>query len=285
MALAQNGLNTQLKIAAWNGGAHVAPTFGGDTLRGLGGNDGLNAGEGDNLLYGGLDADRLFAGDGDDLLYGGAGNDELIGSGGRDRVSGGGGTDTFYVGGGGRFTVTTVNLATGKAVLDGDNTSVLSGIEDVVGDSGRDALTGDAGANRLEGFTGDDTLLGGAGNDTLYGSLGADLMNGGGGVDVFLYRDAAESKADRNIDQIDGFALAQDIIDLSLIDASPGGDDSAFVFIGSAAFSGSGPQVRIVVDGVAQTTTVQVRLDGSVADDMTILLDNDLALTAANFVL
>jgi len=33
MALAQNGLQTQLKIAAWNGGAHVAPTFAGDTLR------------------------------------------------------------------------------------------------------------------------------------------------------------------------------------------------------------------------------------------------------------
>jgi 2-methylfumaryl-CoA hydratase len=33
MALAQNGLNTQLRIAAWNGGSHVAPTFAGDTLR------------------------------------------------------------------------------------------------------------------------------------------------------------------------------------------------------------------------------------------------------------
>ena len=33
MALAQNGLQTSLKIAAWNGGAHVAPTFAGDTLR------------------------------------------------------------------------------------------------------------------------------------------------------------------------------------------------------------------------------------------------------------
>jgi 2-methylfumaryl-CoA hydratase len=33
MALAQNGLHTQLRIAAWNGGAHVAPTFAGDTLR------------------------------------------------------------------------------------------------------------------------------------------------------------------------------------------------------------------------------------------------------------
>jgi 2-methylfumaryl-CoA hydratase len=33
LALAQNGLATALKVAAWNGGAHVAPTFAGDTLR------------------------------------------------------------------------------------------------------------------------------------------------------------------------------------------------------------------------------------------------------------
>ncbi len=33
MAISQNGLGTMLRIAAWNGGAHVAPTFGGDTIR------------------------------------------------------------------------------------------------------------------------------------------------------------------------------------------------------------------------------------------------------------
>ncbi len=33
MALSQNGLQSALRIAAWNGGAHVAPTFAGDTLR------------------------------------------------------------------------------------------------------------------------------------------------------------------------------------------------------------------------------------------------------------
>jgi 2-methylfumaryl-CoA hydratase len=33
LGLAQNGLNTALRIAAWNGGTHVAPTFAGDTLR------------------------------------------------------------------------------------------------------------------------------------------------------------------------------------------------------------------------------------------------------------
>lgn len=33
MALARNGLATALATAAWNGGAHVAPTFAGDTVR------------------------------------------------------------------------------------------------------------------------------------------------------------------------------------------------------------------------------------------------------------
>lgn len=33
MALSQNGLGGALRIAAWNGGAHVAPTFAGDTIR------------------------------------------------------------------------------------------------------------------------------------------------------------------------------------------------------------------------------------------------------------
>jgi 2-methylfumaryl-CoA hydratase len=33
LALAANGLPTMLRIAAWNGGTHTAPTFGGDTLR------------------------------------------------------------------------------------------------------------------------------------------------------------------------------------------------------------------------------------------------------------
>jgi 2-methylfumaryl-CoA hydratase len=33
MALSQNGLGTALRVAAWNSGTHIAPTFGGDTLR------------------------------------------------------------------------------------------------------------------------------------------------------------------------------------------------------------------------------------------------------------
>ena len=33
LALAQNGLGSLLRLAAWNGGSHVGPTFAGDTLR------------------------------------------------------------------------------------------------------------------------------------------------------------------------------------------------------------------------------------------------------------
>ena len=53
---------------------------------------------------------------------------------------------------------------------------------------------------------------------------------------------------------------------------------------GPQRVSGSGPQVRLVLDAVNQTTAVPVRLDGSVVNDMMILLNDDLTLSAAKFI-
>jgi hypothetical protein len=53
---------------------------------------------------------------------------------------------------------------------------------------------------------------------------------------------------------------------------------------GPQGLSGSGPQVRRVLDAVNQTTVVPVRLDGSVVNDMVILLNDDLTLSAAKFI-
>ncbi len=39
-----------------------------------------------------------------------------------------------------------------------------------------------------------------------------------------------------------------------------------------------------MLDAVNQTTAVQVRLDGSVVNDMAILLNDDLTLSAAKFI-
>ena len=127
-------------------------------------------------------------------------------------------------------------------------------------------------------------LNGGASNDTLNGGSGSDTMNGGTGSDDFIYQSVADS-APTSFDQITGFALTGDVIDLSQIDANASsvGIDDSFVFIGIAAFAGTGPQVRFSEDTLAGTTTIEVRLAGSVVDDMEIHLNSALLLTVANF--
>ena len=39
-----------------------------------------------------------------------------------------------------------------------------------------------------------------------------------------------------------------------------------------------------MLDAVNQTTVVQVRLDGSVVNDMAILVNDEMTLAAANFI-
>ncbi|MDO5558176.1 MAG: hypothetical protein Q4F95_01115 [Oscillospiraceae bacterium] len=55
-----------------------------NTLSGLGGDDTLNAGNGDDILIGGAGNDTLNAGNGNDILDGGTGNDTLNGGNGQD---------------------------------------------------------------------------------------------------------------------------------------------------------------------------------------------------------
>lgn len=75
--------------------------FGGegdDTIEGGGGSDNLYGEEGDDDLDGGTGHDRLFGGEGDDTLAGGGGNDLLLGGEGDDTLSGGAGEDVFAFG-------------------------------------------------------------------------------------------------------------------------------------------------------------------------------------------
>jgi hypothetical protein len=55
--------------------------------------------------------------------------------------------------------------------------------------------------------------------------------------------------------------------------------------VGIAAFAGTGPRVNFSEDRGAGTTTIEVRLAGSVADDIVITVNSALTLTVANFVL
>ncbi len=150
-----------------NGGSGADQLVGGEAGNVLNGNGGNDA------LTGGGSTDTLNGGDGDDLLSGGTGNDAL---------NGGAGVNTAdYSGAGAGGVGVSVNLTTGAASGEGNDT--LSGIQNVNGSSFDDSLRGEAGSNLLNGNDGDDAIQAAAGNDVVNGGAGKDQMSAGAGND------------------------------------------------------------------------------------------------------
>jgi Ca2+-binding RTX toxin-like protein len=140
---------------------------------------------------------------GNNSLDGGAGDDIIYWSLGADKIIGGDGIDTLtYIG----SKAIRIDLSRGTSSK-GD---AIAGIENVVGGSFNDTLSGNAFANRLEGGNGADKLNGGAGNDTLIGSYGNDTLTGGRGKDVFLFDYAPVQKF--NVDKIADYRTSYDSI-------------------------------------------------------------------------
>ena len=159
------------ETSSLTGNTPILGTTGNDSLAGGAGNDSISGLAGNDTLFGRADNDTLLGGDGNDRMQGDAGNDVL---------SGGNGTDVAVYSGTAAATVN-LSLTTGQAT--GHGTDTLSGIENIISDSGDDMLTGNAQANRLRAFAGDDSLQGGAGDDTLGGGKGNDSLSGGDGND------------------------------------------------------------------------------------------------------
>jgi Ca2+-binding RTX toxin-like protein len=147
-----------------------------DLLRGYGGNDTINAGEGANYVRGD---------DGDDLLTGGSGFDDINGNSGNDTVVTGAGDD-YAVGG-----------------KDNDNLSAGAGADVVWGNLGADTQNGGDGNDQVRGGQGDDTITGGAGDDYVSGDRGNDTIAGGTGADLF------HGSQDAGIDRVVDFHLAE----------------------------------------------------------------------------
>jgi Ca2+-binding RTX toxin-like protein len=88
-----------IELAAVTGGPGSNLISGGSftgnlRLKGRGGSDLLQAGEGDDRILGGGRDDFVQAGSGDDEIEGGMGDDSLSGESGKDELRGGGGDDT-----------------------------------------------------------------------------------------------------------------------------------------------------------------------------------------------
>lgn len=227
-------------------------------------------------------ADRLYGSATANILSGGSGNDTLFGRAGGDVLNGGSGSDTasYY----GATAGVIANLSKASANTNDAAGDVYSSIENLVGSSYTDSLLGDGAANTLIGNDGHDGVAGYAGNDRLYGGAGADRMWGGTGADRFLFKATTDSTRSVTDTIYDFLVSEQDRIDLSAIDArlSVGGDQ-AFSFIGTAAFSGEGSELRH--EKLASDTYIYADVDGDMVADLKIRLDDAITLTSGSFIL
>jgi len=176
-------------------------------------------------------------------------------------------THDATVAAGGALFVTAFSLAAGETLVF-NGTAETNGRFDVLGGGGADILAGGAGNDYLAGNAGADQLYGMGGNDVLVGGAGADQLRGGAGSDLFRYEAVGDSTAaaqDRILDFGPG-----DRIDLSAIDARPGGGDDAFAFIGAAAFSHSAGELRAVQEDGGWRVEADTNGDG--VADLSILV-------------
>jgi Ca2+-binding RTX toxin-like protein len=155
---------------------------------------------------------------------------------------------------------------------------------DVLLKGGDDLLDSRAGRIKglIDGGAGNDTIRATAGEDILRGGLGTDLLTGGSGADVFLFEAASSGMTRATRDRITDFQNGMDDIDLSAIDARPGGADDGFVFIGAKAFTKAG-QLRVIAQGAERW--VELNLDADKAAEMRIVLNGKGSLNASDFIL
>ena len=263
-----------------------------DTLYGGAGLDTLDGGTGIDVLYGEAGNDKLLGGDGNDQLFGGADNDQLTGGAGADTLTGGLGDDTYFVD---DYSDTLVELAgEGSDIVRASVTWTLgdhferlildgSGNIDGTGNSAANQITGNAGANILDGGAGNDILSGGLGADTIIGGLGNDTLKGDGGNDIFLIRQESirVGLGVVETDTVSDYAIGQDIVDLSGIDAITGGADDAFTKVD--AFDGTAGRMTLTFSG--GITTILLDVDGDTVADYRLRINGDVTGDTGGWVL
>ena len=150
------------------GADQVSGGTGSDTTRGGAGNDTVSGGAGTDLVTGGAGDDALTGDDDSDVVAGGPGNDNVSGGDKRDTADGGPGADTVSGGNGGDD-------------LSGGPDDETDGVDAIDGGASVDTIHAGAADDSVTGGDGDDAIFGGSGNDTLDGGAGYDATYGQAG--------------------------------------------------------------------------------------------------------
>jgi serralysin len=139
----------------------------------------VDAGAGDDFVYGQAGVDNILGGLGNDVLRGGGGNDTLDGGGGNDTID--------WSDAAGPVIAALSATGGGTVTAAGIGTDTFSNFENMTGGGSNDTLTGNDAFNIIKGGAGDDMLNGAGGPDTLIGGLGNDRIDGGTGSDLVDY--------------------------------------------------------------------------------------------------
>jgi hypothetical protein len=185
-------------VLDWNGPSVIDAGPGDDAIFGHGGDDRITGGDGGDVLIGGQGDDTIDGGRGADLMeapisgYGIQESPSASDSAGADSLSGGDGVDTVsYVLRDDPLKITLDGAANDGAPGEGDR--IANDVEGVIGGHGNDVMVGSSRSDALSGYDGDDnvrgrrgddSLDGGPGDDVVAGEQGADTVSGGHGQDT-----------------------------------------------------------------------------------------------------
>lgn len=271
-------------------------------------------------VKGTLFADKITGDEADNVLDGGRGNDTLVGGEGKDTLIGGLGDDTASFESSAAEVVVTLGegSADGRAVTGGSaaDTDVLRGIENLKGSCFADKLTGNSDENLIEGGLGKDTIHGGGGadtidggrssdllfgdagnddvrggfgDDTLIGGAGGDTLTGGIGADTFQFNSKGDSTPQTGqFDTIKDFDIANDVLDLSRIDADETRNGNQGFQIVDQQFAGNAGtaylEYSVDAQGNEHTTLVGFTNNSDSVPDFVLQFDGHIDLTEAAHV-
>ncbi|TKJ63612.1 type I secretion protein [Pseudomonas sp. CFBP13508] len=208
------------------------------------GNDTVNGGEGNDILFGDLVSFNGIAGEGYQAMQAFVAKET--------------GVDVSKV------TTSNVHQYITEHYQAFDVSGAHDGNDTLLGGAGNDILFGSGGTDLLDGGKGNDILLGGTGNDTLIGGQGNDILIGGSGGDTFVWK-----SGDTGNDVIKDFKASEgDRIDLrDLLQGETGSTIDNFLKIttvdGTSSLQVSSAGKFNSGDTAAATPDVTIKLEGN----------------------